>query len=63
MVWCTYNAIWLFVVVVVCCFFNVRVSYAIYVKVLVCSEMIVCGYFVCWVEFDELYFSYSLKNA
>ena len=42
---------------------NVRICHAIYVMVLVCTEMLVCRYFVCWVEFDELYFSYLLKNA
>ena len=36
-------------------FFNTRVCYAIHVIVLVCIEMFVCRYFVCWVEFDELY--------
>ena len=50
-------------VILVCYFFNVRICYAIYVIVLVCTEMLVCRYFVCWVEFDELYFSYWLKNA
>ena len=30
-----------------------RICYAIHVIVLVCIEMFVCRYFVCWVEFDE----------
>ena len=34
---------------------NVRVCHAVYVIVLVWTEMLVCRYFVCWVEFDELY--------
>ena len=44
-------------------FLNVRVCHAIYMTVLVWIEMFVCRYFVCWVEFDQLYFSYLLKNG
>ena len=44
-------------------FFNVRVCYAIYVIVLVWIDLFVCRYFVCWVEFDELYVFHLLKNA
>ena len=35
----------------------------IWVLLLVWIEMFVCRYFVCWVEFDQLYFSYLLKSG